>query len=190
MPAGRPTQERQERFIDEYLIDFNASRAAIAAGYSKKTARSQGQRLLTRADIASKIDAKKAEKLIRLEITADRVLQELAKLAFYDPADLFEDDGSLKQIKDLDGNTRMALAGLEVTELFEGKDEPDGPQQKTVYGLLKKIKLADKGQNLERLGRYFKLFTDKIESRFPDGVEVKVRTLNDFYAQSTEKPDV
>jgi phage terminase small subunit len=64
----------------------------------------------------------------------------------------------MKQIKDIDPATRMALAGLEVTELFEGTGD-----QKHAYGLLKKVKLADKGQNLERLGRHLKLFTDKLE---------------------------
>jgi phage terminase small subunit len=91
------------------------------------------------------------ETLAKLEITADRVLQEIAKLAFFDPRNFFEDDGSLKRIQDLDEHTRMALAGLEVMDLPEGN------------GRLKKIRLADKGQNLERLGKHLKLFTDKTE---------------------------
>jgi phage terminase small subunit len=155
--------KKQAMFAAEYLTDFNATRAAIAAGYSKKTATEQGARLLTNVKVAEQIEKKLGKRLGKLEISADKVLQELAKLAFYDPINFFEDDGSLKRLQDLDEHTRMALAGIEVTELFEGKDVPDGAQQKTVYGLVKKIKLADKGVNLERLGRYLKLFTDKVE---------------------------
>jgi phage terminase small subunit len=94
----------------------------------------------------------------KLEITADRVLKEIARLAFMDPLKFFKDDGSLKRIQDLDDDTAVSLAGMEVTELFEGSGD-----QKHAYGLLKKIKIADKGQNLERLGRHLKLFSDKTE---------------------------
>lgn len=98
-----------------------------------------------------KSQKKHGKRLAKLEITADRVLQELAKLAFFDPRNFFEDDGRLKRLQDLDEHTCMALAGIEVTELPEGN------------GFLKKIRLADKGQNLERLGKHLKLFTDKTE---------------------------
>ena len=132
--------------------------------------------------VAEQIAEKTGKRLARLEITADRVLQELAKLAFYDPGALLESDGSMKQIADIDDVTRMAVAGLEVTELFEGTGD-----QKHAYGLCKKIKLADKGQNLERLGKHFKLFTDKTEVTGADGGPIVVRSLNDFYAVLKDK---
>ncbi len=103
----------------------------------------------------------------KLEITADRVLQEIARLAFNDPRNFFESDGSLKQIHDLDDDAAACIAGMEVIELFEGAGE-----QKHAYGLLKKIKIADKGQNLERLGRHLKLFTDKTEHSGLMGVQL------------------
>ncbi len=137
--------KRQELFVAEYLTDLNATRAAIAAGYSEKGADVTGSKLLVNPKVAQEIARKHGARLTRLEITADRVLQELAKLAFYDPGDLLESDGSMKQIRDIDPITRMAVAGLEVTELFEGTGD-----QKHAYGLCKKIKLVDKGLNLER----------------------------------------
>jgi len=149
---------RQHVFIAEYLTDFNATRSAKAAGYSERTADVQGSRLLANVKIAAEIAKKTGKRLTNLEITADRVLAEIAKLAFYDPGQLLESDGSMKQLRDIDDVTRMAVAGLEVTELFEGNGD-----QKHAYGLCKKIKLADKGANLERLGRHLKLFTDKTE---------------------------
>lgn len=165
---------KQQLFVAEYLVDLNATRAYVAAGYSPKGAEAGAARLLANVKVAAEIGKKTGKRLEKLEISADRVLQEIAKLAFYDPGDFFEDDGSLKRIQDLNANTRMALAGIEVTELFEGKDVPDGAQQKTVYGLLKKIKLADKGVNLERLGKHLKLFTDKSEISGPDGGKIPV----------------
>ena len=154
---------KQQLFVAEYLIDLNATRAAISAGYSKRTADKQGHQLLENPRIAEQISKKHGKTLQKLEISSERVLAELSKLAFYDPTAFFEYDGSLKQIKDLDPTTRMAIAGLEVTELFEGKDVPNGEQQKTVYGLLKKIKMTDKLRALELIGKHLKLFTDKIE---------------------------
>jgi phage terminase small subunit len=180
--AMRLLTQKQELFIAEYLIDGNGKRAAISAGYSPRTADKQASQLLDHPRIAAKIGAKLLKRMDRLEITADRVLQELAKLAFYDPGALLESDGSMKQIKDIDDVTRMAVAGLEVTELFEGTGD-----QKHAYGLCKKIKLADKGQNLERLGKHLKLFTDKTEVTGVDGGPIVVRSLNDFYAGLAEK---
>jgi phage terminase small subunit len=150
---------KQALFVAEYLANgFNATSAAISAGYSKKTAHSQGPRLLENVEIKEAIANKVGKALAKREITAERVLDEIAKLAFLDPRKLFTSDGSLVPIHELDDDTAASIAGLEVNELFEGEGD-----QKHAFGLLKKIKIADKGTNLERLGRYFKLFTDKVE---------------------------
>jgi phage terminase small subunit len=93
----------------------------------------------------------------KLEITAEKVLQEIAKLAFHDPRKFFDDDGRLKPVSELDDNTAACLAGIETMHKIVG-DEKDG------CVVLTKIKIADKGANLERLGRHLKLFTDKVES--------------------------
>ena len=86
-----------EYLVAEYLIDLNATRAAEMAGYSPKTAYSQGQRLLKNVEVQRAIQAAMDKRADKLEITADRVLQEIAKLAFLDPRKFFEDDGSLKR---------------------------------------------------------------------------------------------
>ncbi|WP_035350839.1 terminase small subunit [Edaphobacter aggregans] len=156
---------KQDRFVAEYIANgMNATRAAISAGYSAKTANEQGSRLLANVSVAAVVDAKKAKILGKLEITAEKVLQEIAKIAFLDPRKLFASDGSLIPIHELDDNTAASIAGLEVNEMFEGQGD-----QKHAFGLCKKIKIADKGQNLERLGRYLKLFTDKTEIAGKDG---------------------
>src|SRR5580704_12855584 len=86
---------KQTRFVSEYLIDLNATKAAIRAGYSKKTAKSIGQENLTKPDIFKRISACQEILLAKNAITADNVLQELARLAFFDVRDLFAPDGSL-----------------------------------------------------------------------------------------------
>lgn len=150
---------KQNRFVAEYLANgLNASKAAVSAGYAKKSASVEGTRLLANAKVAAAVAKKTAKTMDKLEITAERVLGEIAKLAFFDPRKLFEADGSPKPIHELDDNTAASVAGLEVNELFEGEGD-----QKHAYGLVKKIKIADKGINLERLGKHLKLFTDRVE---------------------------
>jgi phage terminase small subunit len=155
---------KELKFCAEYAIDENGTRSAIAAGYTAKSAACTASRLLKKIKIQQEIARLTNKTLDKLEITRERVLGEIAKLAFYDPGNLLEPDGSMKQIKDIDDVTRMAVAGLEVVELLEGSGD-----ERHAYGLCKKIKLADKGQNLERLGRHLKLFTDKVEAAGENG---------------------
>jgi phage terminase small subunit len=150
--------QRRTRFIKEYLIDQNATRAAIAAGYSEKTGYSQGQRLLKNVEIRSQIESENSKINQKLEVSVERVREELARLAFYDPAAFWNKDGSAKPITDIDPDTVRALAGFEMAELYEGNGD-----ERSQVGYVKKFKLADKGLNLERLGRHLKMFTDKVE---------------------------
>lgn len=147
---------KQELFVAEYLTDLNATRAAIAAGYSPKNADSWGAQLLSNSKVSAEIAKKHGKHLGKLEITAERVLAELARLAFYDPRKFFDTDGRLKPLDEIDDDTAMALAGMKTMHKVVG-DENDGVLVFTDY------KLADKGLNLERLGRHLKLFTDKTE---------------------------
>lgn len=109
-------------------------------------------------EVKSQIETAEAKLNEKLDVTIERVRTELARLAFFDPAALFRDDGSIKPISELDEDTRRAIAGIDVNELFEGNGE-----DRAQVGYIKKMKLADKGMNLERLGRYLKMFTDKVE---------------------------
>lgn len=150
--------KKQERFVREYVIDLNATRACVAAGYSKNGASVQGTRLLANANVAAEIAKLTAKTCAKLEITAERVLQELARLAFLDPRKFYDESGGLKHVTELDDDTAACLAGMDVEDLFDWNGE-----EKEQTGFCRKIKFADKGANLERLGRYLKLFTDKVE---------------------------
>src|SRR5215210_4507441 len=80
--------DKQARFAEEYLLDLNGKQAAIRAGYSEDTAEQQAARLLRNVKVAAAIAAGQAARSERTQVTADRVLRELADLAFFDPADL------------------------------------------------------------------------------------------------------
>lgn len=158
MSSPLSRKQKRARFVAEYLVDGNATRAAQAAGYSKKTAYSAGGRLLKDVEIKQLLVEKNAAINKKLEVSVERVRDELARLAFFDPRKFFKEDGSLVPITELDSDTAMCLAGMEVNELYEGRGE-----DRELIGYAKKFKLADKGQNLERLGRYLKMFTDRVE---------------------------
>ena len=91
--------DKQRRFAEEYLIDLNATQAAIRAEYSEKTAYSQGQRLLKNDEVQALVQELMAARAKRTEITADNVLAELAKHAFLDPKSFFDDSGNLKNMR-------------------------------------------------------------------------------------------
>jgi len=157
---------KQQRFVSEYLANgLNATRAAISAGYSEKTAKSQGARLLTNVDIASAVGLKTEKALVKADLSVEKTLDFVARMAFFDVKDLFEDDGSLKLIKDMSPEARTVIAGLEVTELFDGETG----EQKHAIGLLKKIKLSDRRGALDMLMRYHALYHDKLAHTGPDG---------------------
>ena len=139
---------KQAIFIAEFLVDGNATRAAIASGYSEKTAEAAGSRLLRNVKVSRVLAERNARRVEKLDVTAERVLCELAKLSYFDPGRLFDEFGKLKRVTEMDEVTRAAVESVEV--------DPE-------TGRVKKLVMAKKGQNLERLGRYLKLFTDRVE---------------------------
>ncbi len=167
---------KQKLFIREYCRDLNATRAAIAAGYSENGAAVQGNRLLRNAKISSEIAELTAKTCTKLEISAEKVLQELARLAFLDPRKFYNENGGLKHVPELDGDTAACIAGMEVKDVYEGY----GDERKKV-GICRKIKFADKGANLERLGRYLKLFTDKVVHTVEEHIDLSKLSDADLF---------
>lgn len=149
-----------KRFCDEYLVDNNGKRAAIAAGYSKKTAEVCASKMLRIPKLAAYIAQKTAKKCEKLEITAERVMQEIAKLAFYDVRKLVDDNGKLLPFSKIDDNTAAAIGGIDI--VTRGNSEIS-------VGEITKVKLSDKTKSLELLARHLKLLTDKTELTGADG---------------------
>lgn len=157
--------QRRTRFIKEYLIDQNATRAAIAAGYSEKGASVTGSQLLANPKIREEIEAGNAKVNAKLDISVERVKLELARLAYFDPGAFWNEDGSAKALHEIDEDSRRAIAGFEMAELFTGNGK-----ERNLAGYVKKFKLADKGANLERLGRTLKMFVDRYEVTAPEAM--------------------
>ncbi len=149
--------EREERFCREYACDagLNATRAYRSAfpAVSYNAAKTEASKLLTKPYIKARISEMELERARRLEITPERVLSEIAKLAFYDPRSFFNDDGRLKNISELEPDHAAVIGGLEMLQ----KNASDGSGGTTVTT---KIKLPDKTKNLQLLARYLKMFSE------------------------------
>jgi phage terminase small subunit len=149
---------KQASFAREYLVDRNATQAAIRAGYSAGTAYSQGARLLKHVEVQQAIDAGTQRVAAKVETKAESVLGELNGLAGADLLEAFCKDGTLKNLADMPPEFRRCIKSLEFTELFEGASG-----EKFVSGRIVKLQLWDKPKALELLGKHLKLFTDKVE---------------------------
>lgn len=164
----RAMTPKQQRFVDEYLIDLNATQAAIRAGYSARTAHATGHENLSKPEIAAAIQAAMDERAKRTEITADRVLQELAKIGFSDIRKLFTPGGNLLPVSDLDDEAAACLSSIEITTRKVRGGSDDEVEE------VSKVKLWDKRAALVDLGRHLKLFTDKVEHNGPNGAALEV----------------
>ena len=167
---------RQKLFALEYLQDLNSTRAAICSGYSKKTAEAAGSRLLRNVKVAAEIQRAMDRRAKRLELSGDKVLQEIALLGFANMGDYIQvqKDGSFFiDFSKLTREQKAAIQEATVEEFTDGKGDDARPVRRT------KFKLADKGQNLERLGKHLKLFTEKHEHDFSPRVVIDFREASD-----------
>lgn len=141
---------RRKVFVQAYIANgHNATQAAVTAGYSAKTAYSQGQRLLKHVEISGQL-ADVAEKVGEIAgLTAERTLRESARICYSDPRRMCHADGSLKQIAEMDDDTRAAIASFEIDER-----KVDG----VVISRTIKIKLWDKNRALEMAMRHLGLY--------------------------------
>ena len=143
---------KQNRFVEEYLIDLNATQAAIRAGYSPKTANEQGARLLANASIRAAVDKAEAERSRRTGINQDRVIREIAKLAFLNPVDVIDmDEATVKGEAHRDDTA--CIASVKVKNI----PTEDGAITE------REVKTYDKLKALELLGRHLGMFNDKVK---------------------------
>ncbi|MDR2274368.1 MAG: terminase small subunit [Sphingobacterium sp.] len=141
--------DKQQRFVEEYMVDLNATQAAIRAGYSVDTAQQMGSENLSKPVIQEAIQQQKQLLSESTGITAERVLAEYAKIAFSDVRELFNPDNNLYDIRQLDDNTASAIASVEIDAL-----NVQGMQ----VGETKKVKMYNKLTALEALGKHIGLF--------------------------------
>lgn len=138
---------RQKNLISNYLSNgFNATQAAIDAGFSAKTADSQASRLLKNVKVKRIIAERTKASLKKRDIKAEKVLDGIARLSEFDVRTMYTPEGELIPIHLLPEDTARCLTGMRFKD-----------------GMLASVTWADPGQNYERLGRYFKMFTDRHE---------------------------
>jgi len=142
----RPLTPKQQLFVQEYLIDLNATEAAKRAGYSEKTAESQASRLLRNVKVANAIQVAQAERSKATGLTAERVVQELGRLALADVRKLFNEAGELRPLSQLDDDMAAAIAAVDIVTLTQGQNEAP------LY--VRKVKLWDKTAALDKLMRH------------------------------------
>ena len=143
---------KQDRFVKEYLIDLNATQAAIRAGYSPKTANEQGARLLANVSVQEAIAKAMAERSKRTGISQDRVIQELARIAFVNPQNVINPKyASVKA--DATEDDLACIQSVKVKTM-------DGAKGKSVE---REVRLNDKMKALELLGKHLGMFKDKLE---------------------------
>lgn len=148
--------DKQELFCREYLVDLNATQAAIRAGYSENTASEQGARLLVNVKVQNYIQELKQQRNDRNKIDADYVLKRLVEIDQMDIADILTPSGDFLPIKEWPRTWRTTLSGLDIAIIGSGDTE----------AIMKKIKWPDKTKNLELLGKHVSVqaFKEKNET--------------------------
>ncbi len=140
---------KQKLFIEEYLVDLNATQAAIRAGYSAKWAASNIDKVLKNTEIQNAIQSSLSKRSEKTAVTADMVIRELARIAFADIRTLYREDGSMKLPHELDDDAAATLAGVDTYEETSGG---------AVTGYTRKSRRWDKAKALELLGKHLGMF--------------------------------
>ena len=149
---------KQQRFVEEYMIDLNATQAAIRAGYSEKTAQEQSSRLLSNVMVSEAIEAARSNVSTRTEVTIDRVLQEMARLGFSDLRNVITAAGHLKFPTEWDDATAAAVSSIKVITRPTGeRDEDDRPIIEHIH----EIKLWDKNSALDKIAKHLGMFIER-----------------------------
>ena len=160
---------KQQRFVEEYLIDLNATQAYIRAGYAVKndeTASVMASRLLGNDKVQTTIQEALKARQERTKIDADYVLKRLVEIDQMDVLDIMDDDGNVKPLRDWPKIWRQYISNIETISVDDGE------------GWLKKIKWPDKVKNLELLGKHVSVgaFKDRIEH----SGQLEIQSLSDL----------
>ena len=142
---------REARFIQEYLVDLNASGAARRAGYSAHTATEQGCELLSKPHVQAQVALAEAERAERTQITAEKALVEIARLAFVDATSILAADGTLLPVQDWPIAVKKAVTAVKVRTDATGTT-------------ITEVKIADKSKMLTLLARHLGLISDRRDS--------------------------
>ena len=167
--------DRYEAFAREYVIDLNATRAALAAGYSERTAGVKGSQLLKTVKCRQLIDKFLSKRAIKTELKAERVIEELQRIAFANPQDYMRVNADGQPDVDLSRLTRDQAAAISEFTVDTTGGSGDGERRLV---LRTKIKLADKLKAAELLCRHLGAFNDKLQVTGLEGLAERMNKLN------------
>lgn len=175
-----------QHFVDEYILDFNGTRSYLAVPGTDCTEKAAGvaaTRLLGKSSIQRAIQERivASGRRAGLEITKERILQELARLAFFDIRKLYNDDGSMKAPHELDDDTAAALSSIETAELTAGEG--------VVVGHVKKPRAADKKASLELLMKHMGMLVEKVEVDATAEIKALLGAISGSALPVRAKPD-
>ena len=161
VPPKKPwhATPKQQRFIEEYPVDFNGTQAAIRAKYSKKTAGQAATRLLKNVHIQAAIQKRVGKLTAKADVSVERILAELSKIGFANLGDYFRisDEGEpFIDLSDITEEQSAALSEIVVEDFTDGR----GPNSRDVRRV--KIKMLDKCPALDKLGKYLGMFIDRV----------------------------
>jgi phage terminase small subunit len=167
---------KQEFFCREYIVDLNATQAAVRSGYSEKTANRIASQLLSKLDIQTFIAELMGKRNESVDISAEYVLKRLKEIDELDVIDILNDDlDGFKRLSEWPKSWRTSISGLDIQTVISGGDEP-------IEKLVRKIKWPDKTKNLELIGRHVDVKAwdgDSTGSDLPIGkIEIEVVGAN------------
>ena len=156
--------DKQKKFCEEYIIDFNQTQSAIKAGYSAKTAYSIGNENLKKPDIQAYIKELLSKREERTQITADMVVKEWAKIAFFDIRKIFHKEGGLLNPHDLDDETATVISSIKARDVKVGDD----------IETIKEYRLNDKMKALDMLAKHLGMFEKEKEESNDTNVNLEI----------------
>jgi len=166
----KPPTKKQLLFIKEYMVDRNGSQAAIRAGYSKNGAHVTASQLINKPNIKRLLNIEQENQNIRLEISADRTLLEINRLATFDPRKMYR-DGELLTIPELDDDTAACIGGFKQITIYPKAAHLEKK-------IVQEFTINNKGQALKMLSEIQKLIKENADSNPAESVEIEFVTVS------------
>jgi phage terminase small subunit len=182
-PEVQRANHMEQIFVREYLTNgCNVTRAAMRAGYEAEPsmAAARGMALLRKQSVKYEIALAMSEHMYQYNVTQDGIIQELAAIAFFDPKDLFDNDGKMRDVHDMPQQARKALLSFDQEMLFE-KGEGG---EKMIVGQTRKLRFHSKEKALELLTKLMGLYTDKLK------IEAKSESIQRIEMETTVRVDL
>ncbi|MEM7485047.1 MAG: terminase small subunit [Bacteroidota bacterium] len=168
-------EAKKKRFCEEYVLDFIGSEAAIRAGYNPKRAKQHAYELMQEQEVKDYIEKLQDELSERSKITVDECVEILSKLARFDIAELYQEDGELKPIHEIDFDSRLSLEGVDVESRSSLGSEDEGFVRSTV----KKVKLSNRKQAIDMLMKHLGGYREDNSQKQPNVTMLSLNPLTD-----------